>query len=249
MRARMSFRKVLAMGVLLAAPGCAASRGAATGAGAAGSAGAAATSKLLTAAGSTATAAGAAATGARGAVAGASPATVGVAPAPGPIDRTLEMRGIRFHVTSSNEGSTPKLTVAPSGLSKDSRPVTREVDGTIVGTEVADLDGNGWPEVYVFMTSVGSGSYGSVVGYAVNEGKSMSEVFLNELDSASPAGRGYMGHDEFHVAGNRLVRTFPVYRERDPNCCPTGGRRTIEYDIVPGEAAWILRPVKTTERP
>lgn len=225
---------VLAMGVLLALCGCAPSR---------------ATSAARAAAASSATGP-ATTTGAAGSVAGAAARTTPVvAPATGPIDRTLGMRGIRFHVTSPNEGSTPKLTIAPSGLTKDSRPVTREVDGTIVGTEVADLDGNGWPEVYVFTASAGSGSYGSVVGYAVNSGKSMSEVFLNELDPASAAARGYMGHDDFRIAGNRLVRTFPVYREGDTNCCPTGGRRTIEYDIVAGEAAWILRPVGTTDQP
>ena len=178
-------------------------------------------------------------TGTVGAVAGATTGTVAGAG----FDRTLERDGIRFRVTCPNQGSLNQVTIAPSGLPADARPVTVEVDGSVTGAEVADLDGDGSPEILVFANSAGSGSYGSVVGYAVNGRKSMSQIFLPPIEGNSAIGKGYLGHDSFKVVGNRLVRTFPIYRPKDANCCPSGGTRKVEYALARGEAGWILRQV------
>ena len=43
-----------------------------------------------------------------------------------------------------------------------------EADGTITGMEIDDMDANGFPEIYVYVTSAGSGSYGSLIAYASN---------------------------------------------------------------------------------
>lgn len=233
---------------LLSGCGAAQQAGRAT-TGVVGAAGQAATGVVGAAAGATTGAAGAAAgavTGTVGAVAGAAGTAVGStagAVPPGPVDRTLERDGIRFRVTSANSGSLNRVTIAPSGLEKDSAPVTVEVDGTLTGIETADLDGDGSPEILVYATSAGSGSYGSVTGYAVNRRRSMSQVYLAPILGNSPEGRGYMGRDAFRVDGKRLLRTFPIYRENDANCCPSGGTRTIEYALDRGEAGWILRMV------
>ena len=53
-----------------------------------------------------------------------------------------------------------------------------------------------------------------------------------------------MGHDEFAVEENTLVRRFPVYKDGDTNSQPTGGTRQIQYKLKAGEAGWILRPDK-----
>ena len=185
-------------------------------------------------------------TGTVGAVAGATTGTVGAVAGALPgagFDRTLERDGIRFRVTCPNQGSLNQVTIAPSGLPADARPVNVEVDGSVTGAEVADLDGDGSPEILVFANSAGSGSYGSVVGYAVNGRKSMSQIFLPPIEGNSAIGKGYLGHDSFKVVGNRLVRTFPIYRPKDANCCPSGGTRKVEYALARGEAGWILRQV------
>ena len=55
-----------------------------------------------------------------------------------------------------------------------------------------------------------------------------------------------MGHDEFAVIENSFARRFPVYNEGDANCCPKGGIRQLQYKLVPGEATWQLKLVKST---
>jgi hypothetical protein len=145
-----------------------------------------------------------------------------------------------FTVRSSGTSSINTLTITPHGLATEGRPITQEIDGTVNGAEVADLNGDGWPEVYVYISSAGSGSYGSLVAYAVNGGKSISPVFLAELTDNPEAASGFMGHDEFAVVENRLVRRYPVYQASDVNSAPTGGTRQLQYQLVPGEAGWLL---------
>ena len=53
-----------------------------------------------------------------------------------------------------------------------------------------------------------------------------------------------MGHDEFRVVGNTLVRRFPVYREVDANAQPTGAIRQFQYHLLAWEAGWVLKPNK-----
>jgi len=180
--------------------------------------------------------------GAAGAGAAAVPATPKPATAPlVPFDKMLTMQGISFRVVSPNNASINKLEIIPSGLEIDNRPISREIDGTVAGAEVADLNADGSPEIYVYVTSAGSGSYGSVAAYSSNKRKSLSEAYLPPVAENAKASQGYMGHDEFAVVESTLVRRFPIYKPGDSNSKPTGGMRQLQYKLVPGEATWILR--------
>lgn len=163
------------------------------------------------------------------------------------FDAILELQGIQFHVSSANAGSLNTLRIVPSGLEIDNSPIVREIAGVVTGAEVADLDSNGSPEIYVYVHSAGSGTYGSLVGYSANRRKSLSEIYLPPVTENEAAARGYMGHDQFAVVENALVQRFPIYREGDVNAKPTGGTRQIQYRLVPGEAGWILRVDRVVE--
>jgi hypothetical protein len=163
------------------------------------------------------------------------------------FDQKLALQGITFHVTCPNDSSAPTLTITPSGLAIDNSPMKKEVDGHVVLAEVADLDVDGSPEIYVYVQSAGSGSYASLVAYAANKKKSLSEIYLPPITDDARASKGYMGHDEFRVVESTLVRRFPVYREGDTNAKPTGGTRQIQYKLAAGEAGWVLRADKVVE--
>lgn len=164
-----------------------------------------------------------------------------------PFQRALDLQGITFKITCENDSSLPTLTVVPAGLKLKNSPIVRQVDGSVVGADAADLNADGSPEVYVYVQSAGSGSYGSVVAYSANRRTSLSEIYLPPITEHPAAAAGYAGHDEFSVVGTALVRRFPLYRENDTNASPTGRTRTIHYTLVPGEAGWILRVDKTVE--
>lgn len=158
----------------------------------------------------------------------------------------VSLQGITFTVSSSGEGSARQLTIRTSGGRRPIGPIRQEILGSVSGVEVADLDANGLPELYVFVTSAGSGSYGSLVGYAVNRGStSITPINLPEL--SGKAAQGYQGHDSFAMVERTLARRFPIYRPGDTNAKPSGGIRQISYQLVPGEASWQLKPVRVDQ--
>ena len=178
------------------------------------------------------------------------PATPAESPpqaAPVTFDQTLELGGISFRVVAVGDGSVRSLTITPSGLEGDNTPVTRETDGAVTGAEIGDLNADGSPEIYVYTNSAGSGSYGSLVAYAANNRKSLSEIYLPPVTDDAAAGKGYMGHDEFTLGEGALLRRFPVYKEGDTNAQATGGSRQLQYELEAGEAGWVLRLDKFAE--
>jgi hypothetical protein len=110
---------------------------------------------------------------------------------------------------------------------------------------VADLDGNGFDEIYIITISAGSGSYGTVLGFASNKDKSLSMINFPEILERDENFEGYMGHDTFKIEDQKLVRIFPIYNEGDTNQNPTGGTRKLVYGLYPGEAMWQLKVEKS----
>lgn len=162
----------------------------------------------------------------------------------GGFDQTLSLQGVSFHVTCPNQGSINALKIEPKGLKKDNTVISREIEGTITGAEVEDLNADGSPEIYVYVTSAGSGSYGSLVAYAANKKKSLTEIYFPSIQDDPKASKGYMGHDKFAVIESSLARRFPIYKDGDKNSSPTGGTRQIQYKLKAGEAGWVLKPVR-----
>ena len=163
------------------------------------------------------------------------------------FDKVLKLQGITFHVQATNEGSLNQLTITPNGLSISNDVIKQEIDGSVTGAEIADLNNDGSPEIYVYITSAGSGSYGSLIAYSANNKKSLSGIYLAPLEDDKKNSVGYMGHDEFTIIENSFARRFPVYNEGDANCCPKGGTRQLQYKLKMGEASWQLKLYNSVE--
>jgi hypothetical protein len=164
-----------------------------------------------------------------------------------PLSTRMEIQGVTFLVESPNDSSINLVTVQAETSEGSFATLEAEADGTITNVEVEDLDANGYPEIYIYATSAGSGSYGSLIAYASNRNQSLTEIYLPPLEEDSAVVQGYMGHDEFAVAEGTLIRRFPVYREGDSNAEPTGGTRQIQYKLEAGEAGWRLRQDRVVE--
>lgn len=153
------------------------------------------------------------------------------------FNKTLELQGIGFNITATRNNGMSEVTISPFGLEIDNRPVTHQMEGSITDAEIEDLNADGSPEVLIYSRSDGSGSYGNVLAYSVNNRKSMSDVYFAPVTGNPALSKGYMGHDEFRVVENYLVQRFPIYNEGDSNAKPTGGIRQITYKLVNGEAS------------
>jgi hypothetical protein len=149
------------------------------------------------------------------------------------FSKKLALQNITYDIKSIGKGSIQKLTIVPAGLKLYNDSINLEVD-PIMGAEIEDLDSDGFPELLIYTQSAGSGSYGNVIGYSPNKGKSLSQIYFPELDINLAAFKGYLGQDEFAIVENSLVRRFKIY---DSNAKPTGKLRQLEYKLKPGEAS------------
>jgi hypothetical protein len=165
------------------------------------------------------------------------------------FQKLLTMQNYSFDIRTTGEGSIQQLTIQPEGLSIDNRQIVSEIVGTANEAVIADLNGDGFPEILIFTTSAGSGSYGDVIGYSVNNGKSMSRISFPNIADNPEAIKGYMGHDQFRVSENRLVRQFRTYKPGDVNATPTGNIRQIQYLLKEGESSRVFVVDKIVEFP
>jgi hypothetical protein len=122
-------------------------------------------------------------------------------------------------------------------LSIDNQKITKEIEGFVTNAEIEDLNSDGFPELLIYTTSAGSGSYGNVIGYSVNAGKSISDISFPQISDNPKANKGYMGHDEFAIVETTLVQRFKIYKDGDSNSNPSGNIRQIQYKLKDGEAS------------
>lgn len=170
------------------------------------------------------------------------------------IKRNSEPPGeIKTYTTHSGKTITVENT-HPVGVSLSTviiKPVVFEIDIPITLSDidplkkvlVADLDQNGFDEIYLITQSAGSGSYGRIYGFASNRDKSLSTISTEEInatDKKSDLYSGYRGHDSYYIEDGHLTREFPVYNENDSNAQPTGGFRKLRYSLIAGEAGYQL---------
>jgi len=164
-----------------------------------------------------------------------------------PYKETLSPLGITFRIKSASMDGEQELVITPRGLEIDNSPIKKPIKGRVTKAEVADLNADGSPEIYVYITLSGKDNRGEVVALSANKKKSLSEIHIPELTSGDQKLKDYRGHDEFAVVENVLVRRFPIYKDGDSDAKPTGGTRQFQYKLSQGEAGWILRLDRTVE--
>lgn len=141
----------------------------------------------------------------------------------------------RFVLQTTGEGTRRQLEMRVEKAGQELATNTQAVEGTVEDAVVTNLNNDKFPELLVFVTDAGSGSYGQLIGYEfLNQGR--RALSLPEL--TGPAALGYQGHDTFRVEGQQLVRSFPIYLDADPNCCPSGGQRLVRYQLPTGNAVF-----------
>lgn len=161
--------------------------------------------------------------------------------------KTLSLQNITFEIKSTNSGSLNTLFIQPKGLEIVNEKVIHEIDGTVTNVEIEDMNSDGWPEILVYITSAGSGSYGNIIGYSVNNGKSMSQIYFPQTSDNDEINKGYMGHDEFTLVERYLAQRFPIYETGDKTAQPSGKIRQVIYELTDGENSRILKIKNVSE--
>ncbi len=144
---------------------------------------------------------------------------------------TLRQSGYQFDVSSRPAAgcAVQVIEVAVRQGGKTLAKLKSDVDFLAETAWATDLDGDSRPELAVASRSVRSGGQGTFDVYWF-EGNSLRRATL----PVNEEGPGYRGHDKFLVAGHKIERTFPVYRDGDPDGRPSNGSRSILYQYRAG---------------
>jgi hypothetical protein len=159
-----------------------------------------------------------------------------------PFDAKETLQDITFQVFSQNTRSGNTLTLTPMGLEADNTPIELEVTGIITRIELADINVDGSPEIYVYGFD---GTSQTLLAWSANRKKSLSPITMPDLDPAQA--KGYRGGDEYAVVEGILARRFPIHPDDTPTSKPTGKVRQIQYKLHAGEAGWHLKLDKVVE--
>lgn len=145
--------------------------------------------------------------------------------------------GKRITVNETNPSgeSLSTITITPSGFENNTEIVLEK--NKLTNFFLVDINSDGYDELAIITTSVGSGSYGDITLFTTSNDKALTLLDVPALDEdLTKKGAlfdGYQGHDNFRkVDGGLLVREFPTYNASDTNNLPTGPLKKVFYTLT-----------------
>lgn len=160
-----------------------------------------------------------------------------------PFSKTLTYDNSRFTVKSTKGDKYDQLLITGTiNGKKIPKSISRPIY-PIVGADIADINRDGQPEVYIFTRVPGEGNYGRLFAYNFAMTGYWAQIEVQELPEDMQ--RGYQGLDTFEIRDGRLLRSFPLHLPDDAQGKPTGPRRTIVYALAAQQGNLILQPART----
>jgi len=146
-------------------------------------------------------------------------------------------------VSQNHENGSTKLKFTPSGF-QTNEIFSEEADGSIYQVFVSDYDTDGNDEFYFVTLPGGSGGYSNIIAFEAKGSASLEKIPYTYLNREHAAGIGYKGNDRFTFGEKGIYNSFQVYNFSDPNCCPTGGQRSVMYELKNKNGTQKLIPTK-----
>ena len=154
-----------------------------------------------------------------------------------PFRKEIDIEGAHFLVEANDPAAPRQLKITASGLKAPGETVTltRDIEGTVTGAMVGNLDADGNPEIFVLTQSPDGDGRVNLVVYEVDRDVGLSPIYFPPLVDDRRNSQGYKGQDHFAVEGNSLVQSFPVYTSDGAHARSTGKDRKIYYTLSPDD--------------
>ena len=153
--------------------------------------------------------------------------------------KNLTLNHTSFDIESRAGLKTDSLVVSLEAPGHEKFTLERQIDRKIYAAEIADLDANDVPEIYIFGKSNDEDEYGDVFSFTVDDSKGLMEIFVPTLDPY--ISKGYMGHDKFSVSEKYLNREFMVSRD-----VKQSGIQKVKYEISKSAVGLYLNELKSS---
>ncbi len=152
------------------------------------------------------------------------------------IDTTLKTGKVGYRVDCKNKSvDQNQLTIRPVGFASDAREMSFGIRGRVSKAEIDDLNNDGFPDLILYIYSDSNAVFGTVYAFLSEANKSITPCVLPDVMLDGKINTGYKGHDQFSLMESYLLQKFPIYKPGDDKDKPTGGTRSLLYQLVRGE--------------
>jgi len=152
------------------------------------------------------------------------------------IDTTMKIGKVGYRVSCRNRAVTEnQLSIRPIGMESDVRPMDFPLKGRIAGAQVDDLNSDSYPDLILFIYTDSFAVNGTVLCLLSEANKSVVPCYLPDISYDPKVNKGYKGHDKFSLLEGTLLQQFPIFNPDDPKDKPSGGTRTLMYQVGRGE--------------
>ncbi len=146
------------------------------------------------------------------------------------------------HQTPLSDPAYVNVSVESLGFTHDQAPLDLGEIDPVIQVRLADLDKDGFEELYLVTQAAGEEAYGTVYGFYSDQD---NDVLLISYEGVSPYTtkeggpfEGYRGGDTFLFNENRLVNSFDALT---PGAAASI-KKKVYYRLVKEEGAIVLRP-------
>ena len=149
------------------------------------------------------------------------------------VDTTVKMGKAGYKVNCKNKGLTENmLSIRPVGFESTAHEMNFLLKGRVFQTQIDDLNGDGYPDLVLFIYTDTSATIGTVYAFLSDANKDITPCLLPDVMLNGKVNTGYKGHDKFSLLEGNLLQKFPIYKQGDSKDHPTGGTRVLLYQLV-----------------
>jgi hypothetical protein len=149
-------------------------------------------------------------------------------------DSTLKIGKVGYRISCINKSLDRNiLNIRPLGFKTEAREVSLELKGRVTGSEIDDLNLDGFPDVIIYM--VDAAQKPNILCVSSKENESFMPIYFPDISNDALLSKGYRGFDEYKLVEGVLFRKFPVFDADTTIKEPTKKFRQIMYRVVPGD--------------
>jgi len=147
-------------------------------------------------------------------------------------------------IESKPTESVSNYYVTGSGFNNFKDTLSFPLKNPMHNSLIADIDGDGFEELYIITKSTGSESFLNIFGAASNGDTALAEI--KAFDTSTEEYQkdenlaGYLGNDSIYFSGKNIIREFPVYKSSDLAEDNTKGKKRITYKLKKGDEFYEL---------
>lgn len=122
-------------------------------------------------------------------------------------DSTLKIGKAGYRISCFNKQVDRNiLNIRPIGFKQEAREVSFELKGRVTGSEIDDLNLDGFPDILIYFLD--KDSKPSILSVSSKNNESLMPIYFPDITNDMVLSKGYRGGDEYKLVEGILFRKF-----------------------------------------